>query len=245
MVRAQRPASRALRLWGSGPCSTGATRVGWVVLLFLALGGCASKRQWIVVGKVEDYRHVQDREGVAVAVEPWTRHDDLRAVCKKPPGDDVLALRVVIFNRATQTVRFSSTQARVCLPGGKEICPLPVSEVTRRLESDEGVAAAIVHIGTAGYGAVIASAIAEGAAEENWKRQCAARKCSITLATLDPGEKMNGFLFYQHPRKGGRWVRESPVVEFRIHRMPRQTGPPLDFAIQVPLREPTKRKESR
>ncbi len=206
------------------------------VLVCLA-AGCASERDWSVVGRPEDYPHVQTCEGVSVAVEPWTRDEDLRAAFKKPPGRDVLAVRLVIFNKGRKSVRFSSTQARLHLPDGTEVCPLPVSEVSKRLEANEGAAAAIIVICTMGYGGAIAGAVSAGTAEENWKAKRATKSCSMELATLDPNEGLAGFLCYQCPGRRGCWVRDYPQVELRVHRVPRSEATPLSFAIALPLSE--------
>ena len=217
------------------PASLTASLTGAVLVCVAA--GCTSKRDWSMVGRPEDYPHRQTCEGVSVAVEPWTRDEDLRAAFKKPPGRDVLAVRLIIFNRGKKSVRFSSTQARLHLPDGTEVCPLPVSEVSKRLEANEGAAAAIIVICTLGYGGAIAQAVSEGTAEDNWKAQRATKSCSMTLATVDPGEALAGLLCYQCPGRRGGWVRDYPQVELRVHRMPRTGKDPLSFTIALPLSE--------
>jgi hypothetical protein len=217
------------------PASLASSLTGAVLACLAA--GCASQRDWATVGRLEDYPHAQTREGVSVAVEPWTRDEDLRAAFKKPPGRDVLAVRLILVNRGTSPVRFSSTQARLHLPDGTEVCAMPVSEVSRRLQANEGAASALIAIFTLGYGGVIAQAVEAGTAEENWKVKRAARSCSMDLAVLDPNEALAGFLCYQCPGRRGCWVRDYPQVDFRVHRMPRSETTSLSFAIALPLSE--------
>ncbi len=206
-------------------------------VLSLLIGGCASERNWSEVGQPEDYQYVQTREGVSVAVEPWTKPDDLRTICRKDPGKDILAMRLVIFNRGDRCVRFSSTQTRVRLSNGEELLPLAVSEVGKRLEANESALAAIIVIGTGGYGGFIASAVSQATAEENWKSQRAARSCSMDLAMIDPGKALTGFLFYKCPPSRKSWRNDVPSVRFKILRMPRSTATPLEFVLDVPLKE--------
>ncbi|MGB2820933.1 MAG: hypothetical protein WBF17_08130 [Phycisphaerae bacterium] len=216
------------------------TLVAWALagaVLVCHAAGCTSERDWSMIGRPEDYPHVQTHDGVSVAVEPWTRDEDLRAAFRKPPGRDVLAVRVILFNQGPGPVRFSSTQAKLRLPDGTEVSPLPVSEVSKRLEANEGAAGAIIVICTLGYGGAIAQAVSAGTAEDNWKAQRATRSCSMTLALVDPGEALAGFLCYQCPGRRGCWVRDYPQVEFRVNRMPRPKTTPLSFAVALPLSE--------
>ena len=116
---------------------------------------------------------------------------------------------------------------------------MPISEVASRLEHNEGAAAIIVL--TAGFGEAISAALANATAEKNWRAQSATRKCSMTLATVDPGEALCGFLFFDLcPKKvcsDGRFT-----AHLKIRRMPRSTGVPLDFVVAFSFEEWKKEK---
>jgi hypothetical protein len=172
-----------------------------VLAASLACGGlgCASARDWKHAGSPADYPGVQEKSAVSVAAEFWTSDDDLRAAFKKTLGDDTLAVRIVIFNNGKHTVRFSSTQAGLSVDGGPNLPTMPVSDVCKILEGDESAGAMIVMIATAGYGGVIASAVAHSAAEDNWKAQSATRSCSMTLAALEPGRRSPGSFSFACP----------------------------------------------
>jgi hypothetical protein len=207
------------------------------------LGCAASNRDWKHVGSPGDYPCVQEKLAVSVAAEFWTSDEDLRAAFKKTLGDDTLAVRIVIFNRGTTTVRFSSTQASLCFADGTSIPTMPVSDVCKILQGDESAGAMIIVIATGGYGGVIAAAVANSAAENNWKTQSAAKSCSMTLATLEPAQALTGFLFFRLPDPKRLQANRPSVAELKINRMPREEGEPLEFRIPLPLNTPKEKTQ--
>jgi len=211
-------------------------RLAWPLGAVCAvLCGCSSDRDWAALGEPNNYPHRASLEGVTVAAEAWTRDEDLRTLFDKLPGKDVLALRLVIFNRSSRSLQFSCTQAKLVLPDGTELRPMPASDVMKRLEANEAAAAAVIYVATLGYGAAISAAVAAGEGEKNWKRLRATKKCTMELVTLDPNEALSGFVFYESPPPGRDWEKAYRQVELRIARMPRTGALPLAFAMNVLL----------
>lgn len=206
----------------------------FVVLLFVSIvGGCQSSRDWTQIGRPSDYPFHEKVDKVVVAVEPWTSWGDLQKLFRKQPGNEILILRLTIFNEGEESIRFSSTQAEVRLPDGTQVRPMTPGELASKLETNEAIAAYIISIGTLGYGNLIATAVAEGTREENWKSQQGVRDCAMTLATLDPGEALTGFLFFKHPKSRGSWYNFDSI-EFKIRRMPRGANSgSLRFALKL------------
>jgi hypothetical protein len=203
------------------------------LLLVCSTGGCTTPRDWTKIGNPNDYPFSNKAENVVVAVDPWTRSEDLNELFKKQPGREVLALRLTIFNQGKDVIRFSSTQAEVLLPGGACVRPMTLGEMSRILETHETAVAHIITIGTLGYGGLLAGAISEGNTENNWKSQRAVRTCAMTLAKVDPGQALTGFLFFKHPQSRGSWKDTGPS-EFRIRRVPKGgNGDSLKFAVKL------------
>ena len=204
-----------------------------IALIFSTIAGCSSKRDWRVIGKPVDYTFRQEKEGLTVAIEPWTRSKDIRALFKKNIGNRTLALKIVMFNHGENTIRFSSTQAKLCLADGRTSSVLPTSEVSKRLESNEAAVAAIITLATGGYGGIISGIVAGAKAERNWKRQSAARNCSMNLATLDPGEALAGFLFYDLTPS----IQINPHAYLKINRISRSAGNSISFSVKFSVLE--------
>jgi len=205
-----------------------------VPLAIMTGTGCASKRDWTLVGKPENYQYRETKNKITVAAEAWTKSEDLKNVFDKNLCEkNILPIRLVIFNYSNQTVRFSSTQAKLRLPKGQLISVLPDSEVSKRVEVNEAGAAGVITILTLGYGAPLAAASAQGNAKKNWKAKNAVRKCSMSLVTLDPEEALAGFVFYDCSLR--KLCRENldPKVDLVIERMPCSVGNPLGFSIPL------------
>jgi hypothetical protein len=141
----------------------------------------------------------------------------------------------MIYNQGEKTVRFSRTQVRLALPEGPDLPAVPPSELTGMLETNEVAAGAIIIIMTGGYGGGIAHAIMETTAKKNWDRQCAVRKCSMELATIDPGQALTGFVFFKYPGRFPDRDKDSPRLTCTVNRMPRVTASPVNYRIQLPL----------
>ena len=212
--------------------------VGWrmtsVVLLICAavLPGCARHHR-MTVGSPDQYDFVQERNGVTVAVEPWTHFMDVRAVFNDNLlSHGILPVRIVIFNHSKDTVSFSMTQAKLCLPDKTELSALPRCEVSERGEADETVA-------TAYTTSLVAPILSRATAEDNWQDEKKVRKCTLDLAKLDPDEALTGFVFYDYETRP-RWFGRGPEasgLRFRIRRMPRSEGSPLSFDIPFSLQD--------
>lgn len=204
-------------------------------LLILVVSGCASKRDWALVPAVEQNPYRIEAENITVAAECWTSDEDMRALFKKKPDGSIIAVRMLVYNMGEKTVRFSRTQARLALPDGTELPPVAPSELTGMLETNETAAGAIIIIMTGGYGGGIAHAIIESNARENWERQCAVRKCSMDLATIDAGQILTGFLFFRYPGRMPPPDKETPNLTLTINRMPRVSATPISCILQLPL----------
>lgn len=205
-----------------------------MVLILCGVSGCASTPR-PSIGTPDSYRFVARSEGVAVAAEPILDDAQLRRLLTKSPPRNILAVRVIIFNQSDSVVRFSYTQAKLQLSDAVTFSAIPPSEIAKDLEANEGAAAQIIVTTTGIYGAGIAAAISNSAAEDNWRTQAASRKCSLELATLNPGEALDGYLFYKFPQARAHYVRSGTVAILKIGRMPRPNADPLTFSIPMSL----------
>jgi hypothetical protein len=198
-------------------------------------GGCASNRNWTMIPPLDQNRHKQQIENVTVAAECWTADEDMRVLFKKVPRGNVVALRVIIYNYGDKTVRFSRTQLKLRLSDGVELSPVPPSELTESLETQEAAVGAVIIMLTGGYGGGIAGAITESNARDNWNRQSAVRKCTMDLATVDSGQAMTGFLYFRYTGVLPDRDKESPKLTCTINRMPRVSASPLNYEFPVAL----------
>lgn len=201
----------------------------------MILAGCASDRNWTIIPPVDQNPHRQRIENVTVAAECWTADEDMRALFKKVPRGNVVALRVIIYNHGDTSVRFSRTQLKLRLPSGEELDPIAPSELTESLETREAAAGAVIIILTGAYGGGIAQAITESNARDNWNRQTAVRKCTMDLATVDSGQAMTGFLYFRYPGALPDREKECPNLTCTIKRMPRVSASPLNYEFPVAL----------
>ncbi len=203
-------------------------------LLIFALAGCAVEPD-LTIKQPEDYKFAQNREDVYVAIEPWTDQEALKALLGKKVGEDILAVRVIIFNRSDQRIHFSSTQAKLVLPDESELSPIPISELSQRHDVDGDAIGAVIYIATGGYGAGIAFAVANEIEANSWNAARATRSVAMELATVDPGETLSGFVFYECPAGTTCWTDSYSNLKFRIARLPRSGGGPLDYSLAMTI----------
>lgn len=219
--------------------------------LLVSWSGCAQGREWAILGSPEDYFFKQSQEGLTVAVDPWNRSEDMAAAFKKNLlSRGILPVRIALFNDGRTSIRFSSTQAKLRLPGGTLLSSLPVSRISEEIDQNEAGAAFVVTILTAGYGSFIGSAIANSVAKDNWEAQSRVRKATLDLVTLDPGHALVGFLFYDYSACKEVCGDQLSDLDLVIQRMPRSQGSPLCITVHFILNEEeilhdSKRKQNR
>jgi hypothetical protein len=197
--------------------------------------GCVPPRDWTRVGQPEEYSFRQQVEGVTVAVDPWTKSGDVEhAFGKNLTSHGILPIRLIIFNNGDKVIRFSHTQAKLCLADGTELSILPHSAVIARTDLNEGVAPVIIYTVIGGrMGIIIAGAVAGATEEENWKVHACNRSCSMDLATLDPQHGLAGFLLYDCKASQLTPCQGAQRSRLRILQMPRADAAPLSFDIDL------------
>lgn len=205
-----------------------------LLLEALLVPGCAPPRDWTRVGRPGDYPFRQQVEGVTVAVDPWTRSGDVAHVFGKDlTSHGILPIRLIIFNDGHKVVRFSNTQAKLCLADGTELSIMPHSTFTARTDANSTAAAAVIAIISAGYGGVIAETVARAGEEKNWEVHASNKSCSMEMATLDPECGLAGFLLYDCKVRRLNQCRGNQHPRLRILQMPWGKAEPLSFEIDL------------
>ena len=207
-----------------------------LLLEALVVPGCAPPRDWTHIGRPEDYLFRQQVEGVTVAVDPWTKSEDVaHAFGKDLTSHGILPIRLILFNQGDKTIRFSNTQAKLCLADGMELSILPHSAVIARTDMNETAVPCALIIATGGdvYGRLIAEAIARGTEEANWQVHASNKSCTMDMATLDPNQGLAGFLLYDCKVSQLNRFPGNPHPHLRIRQMPRDEAAPLSFEIDL------------
>ena len=206
----------------------------FLLLEALVVPGCAPPRDWTRVGRPEDYPFRQQVEGVTVAVDPWTRSGDVAHVFGKDlTSHGILPIRLIIFNQGDKVIRFSNTQAKLCLADGTALSIMPHSATLERTDANETAAAVVIIILSGGYGQMIAGAIATATEEANWEVHASNKSCSMELTTLDPKHGLAGFLLYDCKVRHLNRCPGNQHPHLRILQMPRDEAAPLSFEIDL------------
>ena len=203
----------------------------------LLLTGCESPAGFTLdPAKPEDCPFSQTQGKVTVAAWPWT---DRGAVKEQFTvnllAKDILPVQVVIANRGTETVRFSSTQVQLAYRDDCVERVLSEGEMTRRTNKNSGTAPFLIYVGTLGLGAPISMVMGPDLESDNLRIRQVRRDTRLSTITLDAWETMCGFLFFDIP-EDVRLSREVPLdTTLTVRRVPMSSGENLAFRIPMTI----------
>lgn len=199
--------------------------------------GCAPGRDWRRISSATDFHFRQTHGDVTLVVDPWLGGSDQRkAFGTSLTSHRILPLRIILYNNGEKTIRFSSTQASLVFPNGQLLRTMPKSTVSDRIQNNETVVAMIILIvgGGSDLSKLAAQAVTQGTAQDNWDDQRAIRSASMELVTLDAGQAMSGFLFFNAGKLLKREVRDQ-THHLQISRISRNEAPSLSFDVEFTL----------
>ena len=208
-----------------------------ISVCLVLLTGCESPAGFTLdPGNPEECPFSQTQGKVTVAAWPWT---DRGAVKEQFTvnllAKDILPVQVVIANRGTETVRFSSTQVQLAYRDDCVERVLSEGEMTRRTNKNSGTAPFLIYVGTLGLGAPISMVMGPDLESDNRRIRQVRRDTRLSTITLDAWETMCGFLFFDVP-EDVRLSRKEPLdTTLTIRRLPMSSGANLAFRIPMTI----------
>ncbi len=205
------------------------------ILCVIVAGGCQSPEGYnLEIKTAEELRYTKTKDDVILSIQPWTHGDEIKKHFKADLlGKKILPLQIAIENRSDQTARFSSTQAELTFSGlgGQKV--ISESEMARRTHKNTATGPMLVYIGTLGLGAPISLMMANDLNKENLNARSSRSKNHFSIVTIDPGEVMSGFLFFDIPKEV-KLSKKAPVAaDFVVRRLSKSMGG--YWAFNIPL----------